>query len=81
MSKRSDILDGRQSHLQYGLIYTEVPGWIDLGHARGSDIEDLIRKINHGETSGKERYDVTYSQSMTDPSYTLKNRKIYYLAY
>ncbi|MBO4154588.1 fimbrial protein [Enterobacter kobei] len=53
MSKRSDIIDGRQSHLKYGLIYTEVLGWIDLGHAQGTDIRKLLRDIDAGESSGK----------------------------
>ncbi|WP_414147577.1 hypothetical protein ACMGGR_18690 [Erwinia sp. BNK-24-b] len=75
MSKRSNILDGRQSHLKYGLIYTEVLGWIDLGHAQGTDIKALLRKFDDGESSGQERYDVSYSQSMVDPSYIIKTGK------
>ncbi|WP_259391231.1 hypothetical protein [Pectobacterium polaris] len=40
MSVRSEIIDGRQaSGVTYGLIYTEVLGWIDLGHAKGDDID------------------------------------------
>lgn len=76
MSKRSEIIDGRRSSdLSYGLIYTEVLGWIDLGHAQGTDIRTLLRSIDYGEFSGKERYDVTYSQSMTDPTRTIKMGK------
>lgn len=75
MSKRSDIVDGRQSNLKYGLIYTEVLGWIDLGHAQGTDIRELLRSIASGESSGKERYDVTYSQSMVDSTRTIKMGK------
>ncbi|MEZ2696797.1 hypothetical protein ACBQ19_17875 [Hafnia alvei] len=75
MSKRSDIIDGRQSHLKYGLIYTEVLGWIDLGHAQGTDIRTLLRSIDSGEYSDKERYDVTYSQSMIDPTRTMSMGK------
>ncbi|WP_061800042.1 hypothetical protein [Serratia ficaria] len=76
MSKRSDIADGRQAHeLRTGLVYTEVLGWIDIDHARGDDIRTLLRTIDAGEASGQERYDVTYSQSMTDPTKTLKMGK------
>lgn len=24
-----------------GIVYTEVLGWVDMGHARGSDIMEL----------------------------------------
>lgn len=76
MSTRSEIMDGRRSStLSYGLVYTEVLGWIDLGHAQGSDIRTLLRSIDSRESSGKERYDVTYSQSMTDPTKTMKMGK------
>lgn len=40
-------------------------GWIDLGHARGTDIRELLRSIQQGEASGKEFYEVRYSQGMT----------------
>ncbi|QPT14023.1 hypothetical protein I6G37_03145 [Serratia rubidaea] len=76
MSKRSDITDGRDAGNQRsGLIYTKVLGWIDLGHARGEDIRRLLRDIDAGESSGQERYDVAYSQSMSDPAMTLKMGK------
>lgn len=76
MSKRSEIVDGRtSSDRNYGLIYTEVLGWIDLGHAQGDDIRTLLRAIDAGEASGQERYDVAYSQSMVDPTMTLKMGK------
>lgn len=75
MSKRKDIIDGRDYGRSNGLIYTEVLGWIDLGHARGNDIRGLMRKINAGESSGQDEYNVTYSQSMTDPTYTIKMGK------
>jgi len=67
MSKRIDIMDGRlATGLRGGLIYTEVLGWIDLGHARGGDIIRLMQKINAGEASSGKTYDVTYSKSMVD---------------
>ena len=75
MSKRSNIIDGREYGSPYGLIYTEVLGWVDLGHAQGTDIKTLLRKLDYGESSGQERYDITYSQSMVDPSYTIKMGK------
>ncbi|MFE8101245.1 hypothetical protein RBA63_11690 [Brenneria goodwinii] len=65
MSKRSDIIDGAQAPYQNtGLIYTEVLGWVDLGHAQGKDIRDLLIVMAQGESSGKEFYDVRYSQGM-----------------
>ncbi|MEX9251693.1 hypothetical protein [Pseudenterobacter timonensis] len=56
MSKRRDIIDGREYGSPYGLIYTEVLGWIDLGHAQGKDIKKLLWNINAGESSGREYY-------------------------
>ncbi|QGY28436.1 hypothetical protein [Pantoea cypripedii] len=68
MSKRSDIIDGSEAaKADYGLIYTEVLGWVDLGHAKGDDIRKLMNKINHSEAMSAARYDITYSQSMADP--------------
>lgn len=76
VSKRSEIMDGRRSSdLSYGLIYTEVLGWIDLGHAQGIDIKTLLRSIDSGESSRKDYYDITYSQSMIDPTRTMKMGK------
>jgi len=76
MSKRSDIIDGKiAARVPYGLVYTEVIGWIDLGHAQGTDIRALLRSIDSGELSGQECYDVTYSQSMIDPTRTMKMGK------
>lgn len=72
MSKRQDILDGKDYNRPYGLIYTEVLGWIDLGHAQGTDIKQILKIIDAGELSGKDRYEVTYSQSMVDPTHTIK---------
>ncbi|AVJ16026.1 hypothetical protein CLM71_02165 [Serratia sp. MYb239] len=76
MSKRSDIIDGAEaSSAPYGLVYTEVIGWIDLGHAQGTDIRNLMRTIDSGESSGEEYYRVSYSQSMRDPTKTIKMGK------
>jgi len=71
ISKRHDIIYGNK----YGLIYTEVLGWIDLGHAQGADIKKLFDSIDRGESSGKVTYKITYSQSMVDPSYRIKAGK------
>lgn len=66
MSKRSEIIDGAQApYGNRGIVYTEVLGWVDLGHAQGSDIRELLRLIAQGESSGKEFYDVRYAQGMT----------------
>lgn len=75
MIKRKDIIDGREYGSPYGLIYTEVLGWIDLGHAQGTDIRKLLRNIDTGESSGGECYKVAYSQSMIDPTRTMKMGK------
>ncbi|WP_058910595.1 hypothetical protein [Entomohabitans teleogrylli] len=67
MSIRSDIIDGRLAiGSSYGLIYTEVLGWIDLGHAQGEDIRDLLQQMNTGETSSSDKntYEVKYAQGM-----------------
>jgi len=68
MSKRTDIIDGRDASItKYGIVYTEVPGLVDLGHSQGTDIRDFLRSKAQGESSGKEFYDVRYSQGMTSP--------------
>ncbi|ORM74196.1 hypothetical protein HA48_05595 [Pantoea wallisii] len=68
MSKRNEIIDGSYAaNSRNGLIYTEVLGWIDLGHAQGTDIRMLLNRINHGEASTQDRYDVVYAQTMSDP--------------
>ena len=77
MSKRKEIIDGSQAAFQNrGLVYTEVLGWVDLGHAQGKDIVELLRQIRQGEASGKEFYDVTYSQGMTSPYGLVRSGKV-----
>lgn len=77
MSKRSEIIDGREaSTARYGLVYTEVLGWVDLGHARGTDIRDLLQSMSEGESSGKEFYDVRYAQGMTSPFGLIRSGKV-----
>ncbi|AHG20648.1 hypothetical protein Z042_14225 [Chania multitudinisentens RB-25] len=68
MSKRHEIIDGADAWTSpRGLVYTEVLGWVDLGHARGDDVRTLMWKLNQGEASGADRYDVSYNQSMVSP--------------
>ena len=77
MSKRSDILDGKYAATEkYGLVYTEVLGWIDLGHAQGTDIHALLNKLARGVLSGHKYYDVTYSQGMRDPFNLIRSGKM-----
>ncbi|MBT0724867.1 hypothetical protein HH682_10595 [Rosenbergiella sp. S61] len=66
MSKRSEIIDGIYAPSRpKGLVYTEVLGWVDLGHAQGTDIRNLLSQITQGESSTKEFYDLRYSQGMS----------------
>lgn len=43
MSKRNDIIEPSEWALdrKTGLVYSEILGWIDIGHAQGSDIKKL----------------------------------------
>ena len=77
MSKRSEIIDGKKAATEkYGSVYTEVLGWVDLGHAQGKDIRDLLSQMARGESSGKEFYDVRYSQGMTSPLGLVRSGKV-----
>ncbi len=72
MSNRSDIIDKSRAILTRGasgLIYTEELGWIDLGHARGEDIENLLSQFRYGEVSGKDKYRISYKQKMVYKNY------------
>ena len=43
MSKRSEIIEGGKSSVfNRGLIYTNVPGWIDLRYVQGVQIDELL---------------------------------------
>lgn len=65
MSIRSEIIDGNLAQRSsYGLIYTELLGWVDLGHAQGTDIRNLWAQMLRGESQSGPTYDVTYKQSM-----------------
>ncbi len=49
MSKREDIIDPwARREKEYGLVYSEVLGWIDLGHARGADITNCLEQMQRG---------------------------------
>ena len=68
MSKRGEILDssrfGSENGIRRGLLYSEVLGWLDMGHARGDDIRKLMAQFSSGEASGKPFYQVRYEQTM-----------------
>ncbi|MCU5772175.1 hypothetical protein N5923_00775 [Erwiniaceae bacterium BAC15a-03b] len=68
MSKREDILDSSRFHseksIRSGLLYSEVLGWLDMGHARGDDIRKLMAMFAAGEASGANYYQVRYEQTM-----------------
>jgi len=66
MLKRTDIVDGPGSVLKdYGLIYTCLSGWVDLGQARPAKVRSLWSKLvgEAGERSRKHPgFKVQYSQ-------------------
>lgn len=66
MSSRNDIIgvDEWLVTTRSGLVYSEVLGWIDLGHARGEDISLLLADFSSGEASGKPYYTIEYTQRM-----------------
>ena len=66
MSKRSDIIEPYEwtSDRRTGLVYSEVLGWIDIGHAQGIDITSLLADFRKGESSSNRSYQITYSQKM-----------------
>ena len=66
MSKREEIIDPlAPREKEYGLVYSEVLGWIDLGHASGEDITDCLGQMARGKASGQPYYLVEYRQKMT----------------
>ncbi|WP_338117786.1 hypothetical protein [Pantoea alhagi] len=45
MANRDSVIDGQDAPVSdNGLVYSEVLGWIDLGHARGDDVRFLLDK-------------------------------------
>lgn len=65
MSKRRDIIElSKLPVAKFGLVYSEVLGWIDLGHAGGEDIRKTLAQMEAGEKGASDFYEVIYSQSM-----------------
>ncbi|WOR32279.1 hypothetical protein R2X24_03630 [Citrobacter portucalensis] len=69
MSKRNDIIEPSEWTLdrKTGLVYSEILGWIDIGHAQGSDIKKLLSDIKRDESSRDGYYDVTYNCAVHKP--------------
>lgn len=65
MSKRSDIIKPENANIaKYGLVYSEILGWIDLGHAQGNDIRSILEQMRQGEAGTNDYYQVVYKQTM-----------------
>lgn len=65
MSERSDVKElATAINEKHGLVYSEVLGWIDMGHAKGTDIKVLLDRMQQGEMSDQPSYSVSYAQSM-----------------
>ncbi|MDE1481094.1 hypothetical protein [Xenorhabdus bovienii] len=65
MSKRKDIIDGSLAgSKRSGLVYTELLGWINLGHARGDDIREILANMESGDKDNHPYYEVVYTQSI-----------------
>jgi hypothetical protein len=72
MSKRTDIIDpATELSAPVGLVYSEILGWIDLGHALGRDIKRILEQMAEGEKGSAPYYEVVYSQSMYQRNHTL----------
>ncbi|MBW6641952.1 hypothetical protein KXT57_22565, partial [Salmonella enterica subsp. enterica serovar Weltevreden] len=73
MSKREEIKGNQKfDELKFGIVYTEVLGWLDMGHAGGDDISLLKQQFDAGESSGNKYYSVIYKQNMRIRSKTLR---------
>lgn len=73
MSKREEIKGNLKfDELKFGIVYTEVLGWLDMGHAGGDDISLLKQQFDAGESSGNKYYSVIYKQNMRVRSKTLR---------
>lgn len=66
MSKRGDIIEPHEwtNERKTGLVYSEILGWIDIGHAQGKDIEGLLLDFRNGESGNNQTYRVNYNQKM-----------------
>ena len=58
MSKRSDIIEPYEwtNDRRTGLVYSEVLGWINIGHAQGTDIISLLADFRKGESISNRSY-------------------------
>lgn len=81
MTKRSDIIDNTDRYItresQYGLIYTENLGWIDLGHANPAGAERLWQQMAMRRGGDNEWFEVTYHQSMSKKWWGLSLLQVY----
>lgn len=74
MSKREDIIEPEMAgRARRGLVYSEILGWIDLGHAQGRDIINLLEEMRRGEISTDPYYDLVYAQSMNMSGFCVGN--------
>lgn len=68
MSNRGEILDssqfGSENGIRRGLLYSDVLGWLDMGHARGDDVRQLMAQFSTGEAGNESYYRVRYEQTM-----------------
>lgn len=68
MSQREEIIDtsrlSSENGVRHGMIYSEVLGWLDMGHARGDDIRNLMMQFSTGESARQPWYPVRYEQTM-----------------
>ena len=66
MSKRDDIIEPNEwvKERKTGLVYSEILGWIDIGHAQGNDIKLLMNQLTKGENGSGSHYRVLYKQDM-----------------
>ncbi|WP_330982310.1 MULTISPECIES: hypothetical protein [Enterobacterales] len=76
MSNRRDITSGIFSTTRKsGLVYTEILGWIDLGHAQGNDARSLKVQLEQEASSeyieefNQWYFPVSYHQEMTKKSH------------
>lgn len=81
MSERSDIIDGRDAiGRNYGLIYTQKCGWVDLGHANPAGANSIWQQVLHETSQGGAKpgyFRVTYRQMMRKGSFGVGIRKRY----
>lgn len=65
MANRDSVIDGQKAPgAANGMVYSEILGWLDLGHARGDDIRFLLYNMDIGEHRQNDYYTVSYGQTM-----------------